>query len=270
MKVYALVGESGTGKSYKALELACEKDINYIVDDGILINKNRILAGKSAKQAQTKVEAVKRAIFHDIEHRNSVKCKIKDENIEKILIIGTSNRMVKQISDRLELKKIDEIIYIQDISCEDEIKKAKECRQKGQHVIPVPTVEVKSMSRGLSINSLKRLFKRDNKPDVIMEKTIIRPAFSCIGKVYIRPEAINQIIVYELSNFDYISKINSIKLSENENVFEVFLGIEVNFFKNIGEIVEIQKHIIRCLDKTTLINVGKVDICINKVKYVKK
>ncbi|MCG4734992.1 ATP-binding protein, partial [Casaltella massiliensis] len=70
MKVYALVGESGSGKSYKALELAYEKNINYIIDDGILIFKNKIIAGISAKQASTKIQAVKRAIFHDENHRN--------------------------------------------------------------------------------------------------------------------------------------------------------------------------------------------------------
>lgn len=270
MKVYALVGESGTGKSYKALELACEKGIKYIVDDGILIRKNRILAGMSAKQAQTKIEAVKRAIFHNIEHREAVKLKIIDENIDKILVIGTSDRMVKQISDRLGLEKIDETIYISDISTVNDIKMAKESRSKGNHVIPVPTVEVKSMASGLSINPIKRLFRRDNKPDIVMEKTIIRPAFSYIGKFYISKHAINQLIVYELSKFDVISKVSDIKFGEKDNVFYIFIAIEANFFKSMEEIVEIQKHIIKYLYKITLIDVGKVEIKINKIKYVKK
>lgn len=270
MKVYALVGESGTGKSYKALELACEKGIKYIIDDGILIHKNRILAGVSAKQAQTKVEAVKRAIFHDVSHMESVKFKIVEEHIDKILVIGTSDRMVNQISNRLGLSDIYETTYINDISTIDEIKKAKESRNKGNHVIPVPTIEIKSMANGLSINPLKRLFKRENKPDIIMEKTIIRPTFSYIGKFYISPDVINQIIVYELSNFDIISKINDIKFGEKENIFEVFIDIDANFFKSVEEIVEIQKYIIKCIDRITLINVGKVNININKIRYVKK
>ncbi|MGL5507194.1 MAG: ATP-binding protein, partial [Paraclostridium sp.] len=138
------------------------------------------------------------------------------------------------------------------------------------HVIPVPTVEVKSMVSGLSINPIKRLFRRDNKPDIIMEKTIIRPAFSYIGKFFISKHAINQIIVYELSKFDVISKVNDIKFGEKENIFYVFIGIEANFFKSVEEIVEIQKHIIKHLYKMTLIDVGKVEIKLNKIKYVKK
>ena len=101
MEVYALVGSSGTGKSFKALEFAYENDIEYIIDDGILIYKNKVLAGISAKQANTTIEAVKRAIFYNLEHRQEVREAIKKENIRKILIIGTSKKMVNQIVERL-------------------------------------------------------------------------------------------------------------------------------------------------------------------------
>ena len=61
MRIYALIGSSGTGKSYRTLELAYDKDIDYIIDDGLLIHKNKILAGVSAKQAKTTMEAVKKS-----------------------------------------------------------------------------------------------------------------------------------------------------------------------------------------------------------------
>ena len=37
IKVYAFVGPSGTGKSYRAQMVAGEKNINFIIDDGLLI-----------------------------------------------------------------------------------------------------------------------------------------------------------------------------------------------------------------------------------------
>ena len=37
IKVYAFVGPSGTGKSYRAQMVANEKNINFIIDDGLLI-----------------------------------------------------------------------------------------------------------------------------------------------------------------------------------------------------------------------------------------
>ena len=55
MKVYAFVGPSGTGKSYRAQMVASANDIHYIIDDGLLINENEVLAGTSAKKAPTKI-----------------------------------------------------------------------------------------------------------------------------------------------------------------------------------------------------------------------
>ena len=49
MKVYAFVGPSGTGKSYRAQLVASENNIHYIIDDGLLIDENEVLAGTSAK-----------------------------------------------------------------------------------------------------------------------------------------------------------------------------------------------------------------------------
>ena len=49
MITVALVGGSGTGKSYRSIWLAGEKGLDYIIDDGILINHNKVIAGVSAK-----------------------------------------------------------------------------------------------------------------------------------------------------------------------------------------------------------------------------
>ncbi len=54
MEVYALVGKAGTGKSYRAMDVAHERDIDLVIDDGVLINGARKLAGKSAKKESTK------------------------------------------------------------------------------------------------------------------------------------------------------------------------------------------------------------------------
>ena len=45
IEVYAFVGPSGTGKSYRAQMVASKFDIEYIIDDGILVKDNEIIAG---------------------------------------------------------------------------------------------------------------------------------------------------------------------------------------------------------------------------------
>ena len=68
MYICALVGPSGTGKSHRALWVAKEHNIDYIIDDGLLIRGNGVVAGKSAKREKTRVGAVKTAVFTDDEH----------------------------------------------------------------------------------------------------------------------------------------------------------------------------------------------------------
>ena len=63
MKVVAFVGPSGTGKSFRAIGVAHDHHCDGIIDDGLLIEGTKILAGTSAKTEQNKVQAVKRAIF---------------------------------------------------------------------------------------------------------------------------------------------------------------------------------------------------------------
>ena len=60
--VYALVGESGTGKSFRAKLLTQKYGIELLIDDGLLIRDDKILAGHSAKKEKTFLGAVKIAV----------------------------------------------------------------------------------------------------------------------------------------------------------------------------------------------------------------
>ena len=81
VKAYAFVGPSGTGKSYRAQMVAGEQGIKYIIDDGLLVSENEVLAGISAKKAPTKVETVRNAIF--LMKRKESKCKLPSKNINQ-------------------------------------------------------------------------------------------------------------------------------------------------------------------------------------------
>ena len=85
IKVYAFIGPSGTGKSYRAQMVANEYNINYIIDDGILIKENDIIAGSSAKKAPTKIETVKKAIFINEQERNDMKNLFLSQMLELVL-----------------------------------------------------------------------------------------------------------------------------------------------------------------------------------------
>ena len=149
IKVFAFVGPSGTGKSYRAQYVAGENNINYIIDDGLFIKDNEVIAGSSAKKAPTKIETVKHALFQTEEERKEIQDAIKKYKPESIMILGTSDNMVHKIAENLGLPEISKIIYINEIATQEEMETARRIRvTEGKHVIPVPTFEInKDFSR---------------------------------------------------------------------------------------------------------------------------
>ena len=161
--VYALVGESGTGKSFRSKLLAEEYGINAIIDDGLLIQDEKIVAGRSAKREKTYMGAVRAALFDDKEHRDEVARYLRKKTIKKILILGTSEKMVMKIALRLQLPQPQKIIHIEDISTQEEIEKAIKSRQiEGKHVIPVPSIEVKKSYSQIFTTSVHDIFNKTN------------------------------------------------------------------------------------------------------------
>ena len=122
IQVFALVGESGSGKSFRAKLVAQKYGIELIIDDGLLIRNNHILAGNSAKKEKSFLAAVKVALFDDKSHRDTVAKSLQEERFKKILIIGTSIKMVNKIAARLQLPLPSKIIKIEDIATKEEIE----------------------------------------------------------------------------------------------------------------------------------------------------
>ena len=163
MKTYAFVGPSGTGKSYRAQMVANERGINYIIDDGLLISGNEVLAGVSAKKAPTKIETVRNALFQNEERKKEIQAVIKKRKPDSILILGTSDEMVKRIAENLEFEPISETIYITDVATEEEMAMARNIRvTQGKHVIPVPTFAIKKDFSGYLLDPLQ-IFKSKGK-----------------------------------------------------------------------------------------------------------
>ena len=123
MRVLAFVGPSGTGKSYRAQLVARENNIHYIIDDGLLINENEVLAGTSAKKAPTKIETVKHALFIEEKEQADMKKAFKKYKPDSLLILGTSDKMIQKIIESLDLPPLEKTIYINEVATEEEMEK---------------------------------------------------------------------------------------------------------------------------------------------------
>ena len=234
MEVIAFFGPPGTGKSDRALVVAYENKASCIIDDGILIYHSRIVAGKSAKREESRLKAVRRAIFWDAEQRDEVRQALEKINPKRVLILGTSDRMVETICKALGLPKPSKYIRIQDVARPDEMLKAKEARNKeGKHVIPVPTMELKPYFKGYLIDPLR--FFRNRKKEMPKrfseneERSVVRPVFSYYGKLSFSDRVIESLVYYAVRDMKKIriTYVRSEKSTGQMNGLILFIDVSV-------------------------------------------
>ena len=263
IKTYAFVGPSGTGKSYRAQMVAAERNIDFIIDDGLLINDTKVIAGVSAKKAPTKIETIKKALFSNEKDVQEIKKAFLKYRPNSILILGTSENMVEKIRENLGLQEFTEIVYITDVATEEEIEEAKRMRKvEGKHVIPVPTFEIKKDFSGYILDPLQ-IFKskgKNNKP-YIAEKSIIRPTFSYLGNYKISDTVFKQIIGYLSEKAEFIYRINRIRIETLPEGISIYIEVIVNYGYNIIESLgDFKKKCKREIENLTAMNVETIEM----------
>lgn len=268
IKVYAFVGPSGTGKSYRAQMVASSRNIEYIIDDGLLVNNNRVIAGTSAKKAPTKVETVKHALFYTEAEKKEIIAAIKKYRPASILILGTSDGMVQKIASNLGLPEISETIYINDVATEQEMETARRIRvTEGKHVIPVPTFEIKKEFSGYLVDPLQ-IFKSKgigNKP-YISEKSIIRPTFSYLGNFTISDSVFKQIVEYLSDKCPAIYKVIRTRVNKGSEGTIIYMEVTIVYGFNVLEsLKDFKEKAKKEIEKLTAMTVAEIDIVAKSV-----
>ncbi len=280
IQVYALVGKSGTGKSFRAKLLAEKISVPYIVDDGLLIHESAILAGRSAKQEKNYISAIKTALFTDPVHRQSVVQIIQKNKIKKILILGTSEKMVTRLAETLELPPISQIIKIEEIASQKDIENAIKSRfEEGKHVIPVPAIEVKRDYAQILSDSIRIFFKGGAHPDGVrksrfFEKSVVQPSFhekSKGGTVTISEAALTQMILHCIDEHDDEILVRKIKVKLGRAGYSIDLFIDVPFGKTLtGDLHELRAYIQNNIQRYTGIVIDHLEIAIDNISQRKK
>lgn len=263
MRVVGFIGPSGSGKSYRALWVAKERNIDYIIDDGLLIYQSRIIAGKSAKKEPTRIGSIKTALYNDPEHCSKVIDAVEQHKPEAILILGTSEGMVEKIADTLHLGNITEKVYIQDVASEFEIQQAINTRSgQGKHVIPVPSLELKKDFSGFFLDPLQ-IFKRKAKGHFqnMGEKSVVRPPFSYNGKYTISDYAIYQVVNHIIVNMDAMEKIVRFRLNKSEDGLALDMDVIMVYGHNLVDSIKWAQNEIRIeLERFAALNIREMYI----------
>ena len=270
-KVYAFVGPSGTGKSYRAQMVAGEYNIHYIIDDGLFIKDNEVIAGNSAKKAPTKIETVKHALFLTEEEKQDIRKAIKKYKPESILILGTSDSMVKKIAENLGLPAVEKIIYIDEIATQEEMDTARRIRvTQGKHVIPVPTFEIKKDFSGYILDPLQ-IFKSKGKGNApyISEKSIIRPTFSYLGNFTISDTVFRQIIEYLANKMDFIYKISKTRVEKLPEGPSIYMEVIVLFGYDLKTgLSQFKEKARKEIERLTTMNVQNIEVVAKGIKII--
>ncbi|HZK17793.1 MAG TPA: Asp23/Gls24 family envelope stress response protein [Clostridia bacterium] len=273
MEVYALVGPSGTGKSHRAMVLAHKYNAQLIIDDGLVIKGDRILVGHSAKKQPTRIGAIKVALFMGEDHVNKARKTLQNISPERILILGTSTRMVERIATRLEAPKPSKIIFINDIATPKEIRKARYVRKHyGKHVIPAPSVEVKRTFPETIIDSLHVFLHRKGKegPKSWLEQSVVRPTFTSLGRFFITNNALASIVAHTLTQIEDISTTGKITIGKTSEGVIIDVTPSVYYGCNLANVANhAQLEVKDIVESMTSLVVSAVNIHIKGLDFTK-
>ena len=266
--VIAFIGPSGTGKSTRAIQVARDHEIYYIIDDGLLINGSRIVTGSSAKKAKTKLDSVRQALFADPSRAEVMRRALVEHHPTTLMILGTSDAMLSKICTNLWLPAPAMLIRIEDISSEAEVQQAKRTRiSEGLHTITVPSMEIKHEFSGYFADPLNRIRRRLDKerglqtfaPDP--ERTMVRPTFSSLGAYSISDEALLDLVRIILRKVPGVYDV--IRFNTEKRVYGFALGVDLALVYgfNAQEVLqEAQERIARYIEEYSSINIVAIDV----------
>lgn len=273
MRVVGFVGPSGTGKSHRSSWVARERGIEFIIDDGLLIKVNQVIAGTSAKREKTRLGSVRHALFYDQESADEIINAIGYHKPEAILILGTSDQMVEKIAERLQLPKISEKVYITDVADEYEIKQAMATRrEQGKHVIPVPTFEIRKDFSGYFLDPLQ-IFRRKGKVNFQLddEKSVVRPTFSYLGSYTISDYTIYQIVEYVVTGITGVSKISRFRAENRVEGTYMEMDLVLIYGYAIRPLIrEIQEKVREEIERLTDINIVQLNVTVKSLVVEKQ
>ena len=257
MEVVAFVGSSGTGKSHRALVVAHENNIECIIDDGILIHDNKIVAGFSAKKESSRLKAVRRAIFQDEVQVKSVREQLDKINPNKLMIIGTSDNMVKKITKALGLQDPDRYIRIEDVAT-----------PRGYLIDPIKTMWRRRTLKKQDQDTLGQIGSEG------FERSVVRPAFSYYGRLTFDDDVIIKLIrngLKKVVGVDESSVISFKKSDKGQNGLVVDMAVVIEHGYPVKSLMQqVQKSVRNEIEYITGMSIERMSIKVKNIIETKR
>jgi uncharacterized alkaline shock family protein YloU len=267
MEVFALVGKAGTGKSFRARLVADTHGIPAIIDDGLLIHQGKIIAGRSAKEKVRYIAAVKTAMFNDPEHREEMVRALAEAQFPKVLLLGTSDRMILRNCLTLGLPEPARIIRIEEVASKEKIAEAiRQRKTKGQHVIPLPVVEVKQAYPKLVAHAIKVWFGHMvNRSHY--DKTVVRPGYHRNGEVTISETALAQMILHCVREKVPSLELRRVRIKHLREGYDIKIVLSLAYGTEAAHSCqELHDYTIRKIEEFSGISISRLSLHIESVR----
>lgn len=282
IQVFAFVGPSGTGKSFRAKLVAQRYGIRAIIDDGLLIYDDQIMSGHSAKLEQTYMGAVRVALFDGKEERDEAARAIKKLKLKKLLILGTSEKMAGKIAVRLQLPQIEKFIHIEELATKEQMEQARRSRViEGKHIIPVRSNEIKRDYTKIFVNSVrvslakKKIFSRFIKPKEIpepssntkqFEKSIVRPKFSRVNRKDISQAALARMTSHYTQQYNNEIRLKKLTVTFDDRGYSLALTVDIPFGQQLIDFTSgLKQFITDMIEKVTGTLIEDIAIIVDKI-----
>ncbi len=270
MRVVALVGPSGTGKSHRASIVAHEVQADLILDDGLLISQGRILAGTSAKREPNRVAAMRRALLENPRHAAEIRQGIVAAHPDTLLIIGISEDMVRKVAAKLGLEAPSRFVAIEEVASPRQMRKARQIRRtEGKHVIPAPTLEVRKSFAGYNVDPLRVFVKVRHQrptPGQFIEKSVVRPTWSSLGRFYIEEVVLAAIAAKAAVEVAGIARVIQARVSSSDTDVGFELAVAIAFGSSIPDLAgRVGQHVRQVVEHMTGLSCRRVDVKIGAV-----
>jgi uncharacterized alkaline shock family protein YloU len=214
--------------------------------------------------------AIGTALFADKAHAERVREALNKQSFKRILVIGTSEKMVRKIAKRLELPHPSKIVHIEDVATRDEIAAAIHSRStEGKHIIPVPSLEIRRSYPHIFLDSMKIFFKRRFHPiraGNILDKAVVRPEYSKRGRVTISEAALTQMVLHCVQEFDSAVRVEKVIVHKESHDYSMEIVLAVPYKgQAAAPLYQLQEYIARNVESFSGIILKEVNITVGRV-----
>ena len=188
--------------------------------------------------------------------------KIRETSPKTLLILGTSEKMISRIRNRLELPEVEEIIRIEEITTEEERETARKQRHElGKHIIPAPTFQLKRQFSGYFLDPMRIIRGWRGGKASVSEKTVVRPTFSYRGEYSISDKVIGDVIYYLGEKTDGVDSVTKVSIDNSTDGLKITVSLISMFGYRVIDVArELQQNVAMQVGMMTAFHILSVDI----------